>query len=170
MSNRTIIIKPGEVFILPKGATVDSMIIDGSITVSSTCNNLPTPSSYKCGYFEFVCDVDSNEGHSMDEAHTIYQSLTVGGNTYVMNKEAIDGENPGSLVGVTDLNTFVTDQVLFSFTAINRLVLDKRQYIRLFFKTPDSLWDTVELQINNWETTSTYKPIEWDCDSYPVRS
>jgi hypothetical protein len=96
-------------------------------------DNLPVPSAYKCGYFYFICDVDDNDGHSRDEQSTHYSKVKVGGNIYVMNKDIISGDNPGTLFSVSELNTFIPDQVLFSFTAINRNVLSKKQLIRLYF-------------------------------------
>jgi hypothetical protein len=167
MSKRTAIIKPGETFILPKGAIINSVIIDGTINVESSCDNLPVPSAYKCGYFYFICDVDDNDGHSMDEQSTHYSKVKVGGNIYVMNKDIISGDNPGTLFSVSELNTFIPDQVLFSFTAINRNVLSKKQLIRLYFKVPDSLFDELELEINNGGSFQIYRPIEADCGSYP---
>lgn len=167
MSKKTVIIKPGETFILPKNATIEALILDGAINVESTCDNLPTPSSYICGYFKIVCDVDSNPGHSMDELHTFYNTLYVGGNQYVMNRSVLNGDNPGSLTSISELNTFVPDQVLFSFKSVVRDVLDKRQYVYVYFKAPESIWDTISLKIDNWETNSIYYPIEHDCDDYP---
>lgn len=167
-TTKTIIIHPGETIILPKDTEIDSLILDGSIEVTSTCNNLPDPSSYKCGYFYFILDVDDNEGHSMEETITLYQSVTVGTNTYLINELVVSGENPGTLTPVSTLNVHVPDQVVFTFTAVTRTVLSKRQGINLFFKVPEGLFNETYLKIDNFGSVQRYDPIEEDCDEYPT--
>lgn len=50
-SLRTLIIKPGETIVLPRGAVVRSVVADGNIDVQSSCDNLPDTSYYKCWRF-----------------------------------------------------------------------------------------------------------------------
>jgi hypothetical protein len=81
---RTVTLKPGEKYVLPAGAVVTSIVTDGAITVNSSCP-LPTPTTYACGYFYLLIDVDSNDGHSMDEQHTFYVGFK-GGKHLIRNK------------------------------------------------------------------------------------
>lgn len=169
---RTQIIKPGETFILPQGATVTALVLDGAISVDSSCNNLPDPSSYKCGMFQLVADNDDNDAHPMDEEHLRLMYLYVAGTTYNLGGiHVLVGDNPGSInADHVTLNTFVPDQALFSFTNVTRDTSpDKRQYIYIYFKVVETLYDEVSMQIENWESLMYVKPDEADidCDSYP---
>lgn len=166
-SLKTVVLGPGECVMLPQGATVQAIVIDGAATVTSTCDNLVTPSSYKCGYFYFICDVDDNDGHSMDEDYTYYTSVRIGGTTYIINEKVLSGENPGTLTPIGTLNLHITDLALFQFTSVTRTVLSKRQGINLFFKVPEPLFDELELKVDNHGSTQYYKPIEIACDTYP---
>jgi hypothetical protein len=120
---RTVTLKPGEKYVLPAGAVVTSVVTDGAITVDSTCNNLPTPTAYACGYFYLLIDVDANDGHSMDEQHTFYVGLKVGKTTFEINEKVIySGDNPGLASVASTLNNHITDLALFKFTAVSKEV------------------------------------------------
>lgn len=164
---KTAVLAPGECIILPQGAVVQAVILDGAASVTSTCGDLPAPSSYKCGYFYFICDVDDNDGHSMDEDYTYYTSVKVGGTTYILNEKVLNGDNPGTLTSIGTLNLHITNLALFQFTGITRNVLSKRQGINLFFKVPEPLFNELELKVDNRGSTQYYRPIEIDCDTYP---
>ena len=128
MALRTITLAPGECATLPSTATVQSVILDGAITATSDCSTLPAPTAYKCGYFYLQVDVDASDLHSMDEEHTYYTSVTVNNTTFEIGELVIhSGSNPGSLTLATTLNTHISNQALFKFTDVQRLVLSKRQ-------------------------------------------
>jgi hypothetical protein len=172
MAKKTIVLKPGEKFILPKGSSVDALIIDGSISVESSCNDLPTPSSYKCGSFFIIVDNDNNGDHSMDEEATFYKSLSIGGIEYSMPTRIIkSSDDPGNLSLASDLNLFITDQITFKFLSVIREIHDKRQHVFVHFTVPEYLWDTVVLAVNNRESIQYYLPFaEMDCDDIPSES
>lgn len=164
---RTAIIKPGERIILPQDAVIQSLVIDGSIDVTSSCDNLPTPSSYRCGYFHLMLDNDNNDGHPMDERETYYLSLKVGNNLYNINRKVISvGDNPGTMNSPAVLNTHVPDQSLFSFTRIQGDQVGHRQAIYVYFKTIDSLFSTVELALTNYGSIAYYKGNIVDCNMF----
>jgi hypothetical protein len=170
MAKKAVTIKPGETLILPLGVTIDSIITDGSIAVSSSCDNLPEPSNYKCGYFYIVIDDDDNDGHSMDETKSQYAELTVAGTTYNMGGvRVVESDNPGTPNTATTLNTFVPDQTIFSFTNVTMDTSpEKRSYVFVYFKVVETLWDEVELLLWNWETHTYYKPFaQTECGMYP---
>lgn len=163
----TVIIKPGQKIILPQGATIQSVILDGSIDVVSSCDNLPDPSTYKCGYFVVVVDNDDNTGHSMDETSVFLTSLKVANNTYIINRKLIaSGDGAGIMQTSAVLNTHVPDQAIFTFTQLRRDTLTKRQNVFIYFKTPSDLFDSLELKVSNWDTVQYYRPLEAACDTY----
>lgn len=166
-SIKSVVLRAGECVNLPKDAVITSIVVNGSITPTSDCT-LPTPETYKCGYFAILIDNDANTGHSMDETDTYYTSVTVGGNTYVINELVAQGSNPGIATAIGTLNLHITDLPLFEFTGVTQIDLAKRSLIWIFFKTPDSLWDTVELAVTNHGNLQYHRPIEGECDEYPT--
>jgi hypothetical protein len=169
MALRTIVIKPGEKIIVPYGTRIQSLVNDGSITVTSTCDNLPTPGSYRCGMFYVILDSDANTGHSMDETLTYFVNLKVGSNIYEVNRKFIaSGDDPGSPNLAPIYNTHVPDQALFRFTQVLRDTgPDKRQGIYLYFKAVGGVWDTLEMKVDNRGSIQYYKPTDIACNDYP---
>ena len=76
MALRSITLSPGECATLPSSATVQSVLLDGAITITSDCPNIPAPSNYLCYKFTYEQDTAG----SMQDAHFV--SLTVGTNIY----------------------------------------------------------------------------------------
>lgn len=172
IGTKTQVIHPGETIVLPKDAVVQSIIIDGAINVTSECD-LPSPSSYKCGYFFLILDHDSSEFHSMEETQTFYLRLKVADNIYEINESVIDVSTgfPAGYNGATTsqaiLNTHIPDQALFTFKNVVRTNIHNRQEIRVYFKTPEPLFNQVELTVDNYGSVQYYRPWEEDCDNYP---
>jgi hypothetical protein len=171
---RTVTIKPGEKYVLPAGAVVKSVVVDGAITVDSTCNNLPTPTAYACGYFYLILDQDSNDGHSMDELNTYYTSLKVGATIFTLGERVIfSGNNPGAPANAATLNNHITDPALFKVTAVSQDALSgssKRQAIWVYFKTPSDVMNQIELVVDNRGSLQYYKPYLGTCGEYPFGS
>ncbi len=164
---RTVVIHPGERIILPQDAVIQSLVIDGDISVTSTCNNLPDPSAYKCGFFFIKVDSDNNDGHSMDELYTYILNLKVASNTYEINRRIItSGDNPGVLQTAAVLNTHVPDQAIFSFKTIGRDTLSVSQNIYIYFQTISSLFNSIELKVDNRGSIQYYRPTEAVCGVY----
>lgn len=165
-STRSITLGPGDSIILPQGVDITSLITDGSISISSTCNNLPQPTAYACGSFTIVIDVDNNDSHPMDEQNTYYQTLKVGNTSYDLSGILVIavGEDPGTFTVASVLNTRITDQALFTFTDISRTDLfDKRQYITLSFKAPLDLFPDLDLSLYDRGIMPHYKATQIDC-------
>jgi len=172
MALQSVVLKPGECVVLPAGATISSLILDGSISVTSSCNDLPDPSAYACGVFYIIIDEDENEGHSMDEKHTYIDYVQVGNTQYPFGTKIItSGDNPGTLITTSELNSFIpsNEQPIFKFTNVTRDGdPDKRQPIFLYFRVPEVLLNTVEMKVSNYNSTQYYR--NWDtvpCGTYP---
>src|SRR5688500_9575721 len=166
-SINTVIIRPGQRVILPQDAVIQSLVLDGSIDVVSSCNNLPAPTDYKCGYFVVPLDSDNESDHAMNEEHTYLQSVRVANNTYLIGLKLIaSGDNPGIMETSTTFNSRVPDQAIFTFKQLRRNTLSKRQDIFIYFKTPETLFDSVELQIITRGIIQYYKPLVSTCDLY----
>jgi hypothetical protein len=161
---QTIILQPGQCTILPKDAVITSVILDGAISVTSSCGELPPVSTYVCGSFFIWIDNDDNDGHSMNEENTLYTSLKVGGNTYMINEKIVQGENPGTATAVGVLNLHITNLALFEFTSVDQADGAKKSGITLNFRVPEELFDTIELTIDNGGSAMRLVQYESECE------
>lgn len=167
MATRTVVIHPGETIILPRDVSITELLLDGDISVESSCENLPEPSAYKCGYFAMVLDNDANSGSAEDESNTSYVSIKVGGTTYLMDTLIGTGTNPATATPVATLNLFITDHSLLEFMAVTQNNLSKRSDINLYFKAPEGVFDGIELKTVTHGLFQYYKPLESTCGEYP---
>lgn len=76
MALRSIILGPGECATLPSTAIVQSITIDGAISITSDCTGLPSPSGYTC--YKFTWEED--DAGSFQVANFV--SLIIGSNIY----------------------------------------------------------------------------------------
>jgi len=162
-TTQSITLTPGQTFVLPAGAVVTGLFVDGAITVTSSCDNLPPPGEFVCGHFYMNIDDDANDNHPNDEESTEFTSIKIGDTTYALNGLLLDQT-------VTNLNALINSGALFTFTSFTRYVIDdsgdnKRRAIFLYFKVPETLVDTLELTITansgmSIPTTQIYRPLE----------
>lgn len=158
---KSITLGPGECVVLPKGAEITSIITNGSITATSTCGDLPTPSAYKCGLFAFFLDAEGGALGAMEEDQVLVVSVKVGNTTYIIN------EYPATIVMESEYNVHITDQALFKFMAIRTAPLEDRELYYLYFQAPEDLWSTIELKITDRGTAYYLKPNDATCGEYP---
>jgi len=168
MASKSVTLHPGETVILPAGTNITSIISDGSISVTSTCGNLPTPSSYVCGYFDIIVDNDNNSGSPMDESNTSLKGLKIGDTTFVMDHLVVTGTNPGTVTPADTLNLYITDQALFKFMGVSQTNYTKRSRVFLYFRAPEDLFSSIELEVIGQGSTMFYKPISTTCGTYPA--
>lgn len=168
MASKSVTLHPGETVILPAGTTITSIITDGSISVTSSCGNLPTPSSYVCGYFYIVVDNDANSGSPMDESNTSLKGLYVGDTIFTMDHLVVTGTNPGTVTPAATLNLYITDQALFKFMGVSQTNDSKKSRVYLYFRVPEDLFSSLELEVIGQGSTMFYKPISTACDAYPA--
>lgn len=171
MAIQSVVLNPGDCVVLPAGATITSLILDGSITVTSSCADLPTPSNYKCGVFYMNIDDDDNSNHPNDEDSTSFTSIKFGDTTVSLGGLLKDQSIAG-------LNVYLTGQTpIFQFTYINRYTIndpnvDKRDAVFVYFKVVEELYDGLELKITGnagmiLPTTQIYRPYaETTCGEY----
>lgn len=76
MALRSIILRPGECATLPSTATVQSITLDGAISVTSDCTGLPAPTGYTC--YRFAWEQDDNGSFQIAN----FVSLIIGTNVY----------------------------------------------------------------------------------------
>lgn len=98
MAIRILVLKPGECAILPKGAELTALIVDGDGQVTSTCDNLPEPSDYVC--YQFFWEADSG-GAPLNDA--VFESLIIGDNVYTVPSGYNDYGNKEPLLSAYEL-------------------------------------------------------------------
>lgn len=76
MALRAIVLKPGECATLPSTATIKSVTLDGAISITSDCQNLPSPTDYVCYKFTW----EDDDGGSMQDAYI--DKVIIGTNSY----------------------------------------------------------------------------------------
>lgn len=149
MALKSIVLNPGECIVLPAGAEITSVLVNGAASITSTCGELPPIENYKCGYFFLYMDATTGNTHSMD-SDSLYSSIKVGDTTSILNEliTHTDTDNPIPCSSA-QLNLHLTDLAIFQFMSVNWLEADDRIAIKLYFQAPESLWDTIELKIDN---------------------
>ena len=163
-TTQSITLTPGQTFVLPAGAVVTGLFIDGAISVTSSCDNLPDPGAFVCGHFYMNIDDDDNPNHPNDEETTVFTSIKIGDTTYELDGLLLNQT-------VANLNALLNVGAVFTFTSITRYQIpedpgvDKRVAVKLYFKVPETLVDTLELQIiaNSDQiepNTQIYRPVE----------
>lgn len=161
MAIKTITINAGECAVLPAGAEVTTIIVNGGATVSSSCGTLPLPTAYKCGRFAFFIDQEAGSDSPMEPTQVVVESVKVGNTTWIIN------EFGGLVSSHTTYNLHITDQVLFKFTAVRSTVLTDRALFYLYFQAPEVIWDTIEMKITDRGTPYYLKPVDATCGEYP---
>lgn len=162
-SVKSITLAPGECFVLPKDAVVQSIVTSGAINVTSNCGTLPAPTSYKCGvFYYFLDDTTEDDDTAMEEEHVTFTKLVVGGTTYTLAGLAKDASP-------ANINMYIIDQALFQVMEVAKnLTPDDRQLIAVYFQTPEDLFDLVYLQISDRGTLYNLPPNEATCEEYPI--
>ena len=133
---KSVTIEPGESFTLPNGATVVSV----TGILSNSCDfPLPDPEEYKCGYFYFNIDDDSNVNHPNDETSTKITSVYI-------NTSLVPIDELASTTNETILNTYITNTALFEFILVERYTINdpgdnKRKAVFLHFRAPATIFD-----------------------------
>lgn len=87
MALKTIVLSPGDCSVLPADVTVVAVTTSGTITVTSSCGELPTPTAFKCWRFKWGEDDWTGEGDAY------FTSVKIGGTTYTVNGAPVSEAN-----------------------------------------------------------------------------
>jgi hypothetical protein len=165
---KSVTLAAGEQFNLPPGAVL--VAATDATAITSTC---PLPDELAgpiCGTFFVVIDVDSNSGHPNDEENFRINNINVGGTIIDFGGQRIiaSGSNPGSLVSLATLNSYIplSLQNIFVFKNITRTVYDKHQDVTLVFQSLDVFKTQILMECQNFADVQYYKPktiTEGDC-------
>lgn len=151
---KSITIKPGETVVLPKGAVVKSMIYDGAISVSSTCDNLPEPQAYSCYVLDFSSNDNKNASPNLEGEDTNITYLEIAGVKYngpiSLNHISVPGDcDAGDIMKTLLTNWFssVPPQTIFNLDRVDVDCTGERASISVFFKSVDSIANSIKLKI-----------------------
>jgi hypothetical protein len=78
MAIQTVVLTPGQCVVLPSSAEVIAVTPNGSITASSECDILPTPTNYKCWRFLWSDGTEGDPGY--DNAY--FTGIKIGDTIY----------------------------------------------------------------------------------------
>lgn len=142
---KTIVLKDNDTAVLPAGATIVSVAVDGFISVTSSCNNLPAPVPYKCYSLDFGTDISDDGGTDlMNESNITYYGIRVNGVETLFPAPLANGGD------MTTLQSNIIDAAPYlknvSITTINNDPPSYRER-KIAFKAPQNLGSSFELII-----------------------
>jgi hypothetical protein len=156
---KTVTLAEGEQFNLPPGAIL--VAATDSTAITSTCP-IPTLGKPICGTLYVVIDVDDNEGHPNNEKDFRINEINVGGNIINFGGQLVitSGDNPGTLVTTTTLNSYISPslQGIFVFKNVTRSIFSKHQDVTFTFQSLDVFQDQIEMQCQCFADVQFYKP------------
>lgn len=157
---QTIVIKPGETYVLPAGAIVQSLIYDGAINVTSSCDNLPAPEAYRCYQIQWSTSVDESGVRLLEHEDSFIEYIKIGNTKYAINIEASDlGNLRLRFQSISDASKGV-----FVYTILDENPFDHHYDMVLHFKTIGSIADSIEIKESGPGFPSLYvKALEENC-------
>jgi hypothetical protein len=166
----TLLLHAGEKVVLPSGATIRSIAIDGDLQVTTSCPDLEpfidAAERYECYQFAYGVDNDNNDTHPMDNAHLQY--FKIAGVTYNMgNRYLWDALVAPTLYDyIKEKMTFYGASYVMNVLAVIRTInFDKRKEYSIIVKMPPSLAAQAEMFItgNGFADGLYIKPASADC-------
>lgn len=148
---KTIIIKPGETIVLPKGAVVQSLIYDGAVDVTSSCGVLPEPQDYKCYVLVFSSNDNKSASPNLEGEDTVLDYLEIAGVKY-LGPVSMDHAGNDFMDILKDRLTVwfssTPPQSLFKYDHIDISGTGERVTVYLYFKSIDSIVNTIKLKMS----------------------
>ena len=144
MASKVITIHAGETVVVPSGTEITALILNGAISVTSTCNNLPTPTAQQCYAMEWSVSENDTNNYTLENTDSVVNWIKIGGVQYNIGIQALGDagnlelafRNIGLMLpGVFD----VIDMVTFP--------LAHRDDLRLFFKSIPAIASGIEMNI-----------------------
>lgn len=158
MAKKTIIIHPGEQVVLPIGTTIDSLIINGSISVTSTCDDLPAPTAQQCYGMEW--SVSEDGAPTLDQAEATITYIKIGGVQYDINLLSISA---GLSLAFQNISTQIPG--IFDLVSVVYVDLADRKDFTMLFRTIPSIASGIEMNMtgDGFPTNGLFlKPFESD--------
>ena len=156
MASRTVIIHPGETVVLPSNIDITALILNGAISVSSTCANLPAPTAQVCYQMEW--SVSETDNTTMDEGEGTITYIMIGGVQYDINLLSTDAG-----LGTAFLNIGAQIPGAFDVVSINYTDLSNRKDFTLVFRSIPDVAADIEMNMtgNGFPTAGLFvKPTE----------
>lgn len=144
MAIKTIIIHPGESVTLPIGTKIDSLIINGSISVTSTCADLPTPTAQKCYKMEWSASANASPNYTLEHNEALIKYMNIGGVKYTIG---LDPTDPGGVLTLAFMNIAAQLPGIFDFESLQTVGLANRSDSILLFRSIPSVADTIEVNM-----------------------
>jgi len=144
MASKVIILHPGEQVVLPSSTVIDELILIGSISVSSTCNDLPVPTSQQCYAMQWGASVDAASNYTLEHSEAFVNYIKIGGVQYDIG---IDPTDPGGTLTVAFMNVAAMAPGIFDFVSLTTTGLANRYDSTLLFKSVASIAAGIELNI-----------------------
>lgn len=156
MASKVIIIHPGETVVIPSGTEVTALILNGAISVTSTCDNLPAPTAQQCYAMEWSVGEDGQP--PLDQAEATITYIKIGGVQYDINMLTTDAN-----LGFAFQNISLQIPGAFDFVSISYADLSDRKDFTLLFRSIPDIAEAIELNMtgDGFPTNGLFiKPFE----------
>lgn len=132
-------LNPGESVVLPAGANIVSVVTDGNITVTSTCNDLPTPEEYVCIRYDFA-ESDAPDPGALEDGSIV--SVEISGTVY-----PLDIGFGASISTIRDTINDSLGPIFVVYSGAKDSSYDDRAEYALGVKIPSSLISSAKLKL-----------------------
>lgn len=152
-TTQTAIIKPGETFVLPKGATVISIGKDGDVSATSTCeavqDAIDNAEAYTCYVLGWGFSADISTSPVLEHQDSSVKNITIGGIVYPINSDTYTLHTSAGNTGVADLFKDKLPSALIRVSHVTTSTnFDNRKEQNLYFKTLPSLVSSIVMTIS----------------------
>lgn len=138
MASKVIVIHAGETVVVPSNMEITGLILDGAISVSSTCDNLPTPTAQQC--YQADWSVSEQTNGTLDEGEGAIQYIKIGGVQYDIN---LTSTNPGLSTAFENISNQIPG--VFDYVSLAYVDLANRKDFTLLFKSVPAIASGIEI-------------------------
>lgn len=164
---KTIVLTNNDKAVLPAGANIVSVAVDGFISVTSSCDNLPTPVPYKCYNLEFGTDIPDDGGTDLfNEDNISYYGIRVNNVESLFSAVLTNGGDMTALQNaIIAIAPYLKNVVITTLSNNPPSYRDRK----IAFKAPENLGSSFELIIGTsgfggeGRMTVYVKAFEVDC-------
>jgi hypothetical protein len=158
---KTIVLNPGDTFVLPAGAVITDLITSGTISLSSTCGALPAQTPQQCYNLAWSSSTNSSPDSLLEHNLSKVDSIKIGGISYTVNIDPSDGTAlttafqsiAAALPGIFDFVSFTIDSFSNFYNGI------------LVFRSIPSIAEAIEVTLsgNAYPNKLYVRPAEQTC-------